>query len=81
MDEQVIMLVEYNPRDVELTRRALERANIANRLVLAEDGVEAFKYLYGDETCEGCSDEDLPVVVLLRSCAGYGRKTGRGCCR
>jgi len=65
VDKNVILLVEDNPGDVELTRRALQKANIANQLVVAEDGIEALRYLLGDETCEACPLEDLPVVVLL----------------
>ncbi len=65
MDEKTILLVEDNPRDVDLTKRALEKANIANRIVVAEDGVDALRYLYGDETCPECPVEELPVLVLM----------------
>jgi two-component system, response regulator len=59
--EKKILLVEDNPKDVELTRRALTRANIANVLVVASDGVEAIEYLLGNSTAPA----ELPVVVLL----------------
>lgn len=52
-----IMLVEDNPDDVLLTQRALKRANIANEVVVMQDGVEALEYLRG----EG----EKPVVILL----------------
>ncbi|MBI2850365.1 MAG: response regulator [Chloroflexi bacterium] len=55
----VILLVEDNPHDVALTERALKKANVANELVVARDGVEALDYL-GD-----CDPEKLPTVVLL----------------
>ena len=65
MDEKIILLVEDNPRDVDLTRRALEKANIANKIVVAEDGVDALRYLFGDETSSGCSEDELPVLILM----------------
>jgi CheY-like chemotaxis protein len=36
-----ILLVEDNPRDAELTIRALKKKNLANSLYHVEDGVEA----------------------------------------
>ncbi len=65
MENKKILLVEDNPKDVELTQRALKKSNIANELIIAEDGVEALKYFFGEEGRGGCSDDDLPVVVLL----------------
>jgi CheY-like chemotaxis protein len=62
MDDKVILLVEDNPRDVELTRRALLKAKVANKLVVAEDGEEALQYLFGEDGKSGCA---LPEVVLL----------------
>ena len=61
----VILLVEDNPDDHELTRRALEDNGIANEIVWARDGVEALDYLL----CRGAwQDRDptvQPHVVLL----------------
>ena len=57
--------MEDNPRDVELTKRALEKANIANKIVVAEDGVDALRYLFGDDTCSECPTQELPVLVLM----------------
>jgi CheY-like chemotaxis protein len=65
MESKKILLVEDNPADVELTRRALQKSNIANELLVAEDGVAALEYFFGEDGKNGCSDEDLPVVVLL----------------
>lgn len=59
--EKKILLVEDNPKDVELTRRALTKANIANILEVAKDGVEAIEYLLGN----GTPPDELPVVILL----------------
>ena len=43
--EKLILLVEDNPDDVELTLRALKGSNVANRVTVAQDGVEALDYL------------------------------------
>jgi two-component system response regulator len=62
---QVILLVEDNPDDVELTLRALRKNNINNEVVVASDGVEALDYLYGTGKYAGRNVEELPEVVLL----------------
>jgi len=61
---KTILLVEDNPMDVELTLEALEENNLANRVVVANDGVEALEYL----RCEGKyahRNPENPAVVLL----------------
>ena len=63
--EQRILLVEDNPNDVELTRRAMKKANIGNGIKAVEDGVEALKFFFGEDGNGGCPAEDLPIVVLL----------------
>jgi CheY-like chemotaxis protein len=45
--EQVeILLVEDNPRDAELTSRALRNGGLANKLLWVKDGQEALDYLF-----------------------------------
>jgi CheY-like chemotaxis protein len=59
---RVILLVEDNPRDEELTLRALKKCNVANPVVVARDGVEALDYLFA----RGAHvDREIPQVVLL----------------
>jgi len=41
-----ILLVEDDPRDVELTLAALEEQHLANRIAIVRDGAEALDYLY-----------------------------------
>jgi len=41
-----ILLVEDNPKDLELTLIALERSQLANDVIVVEDGAEALDYLY-----------------------------------
>jgi two-component system response regulator len=55
-----ILLVEDNPDDAELTLHALQRANIANKVHLVRDGVEALDFLFSK-----CSVAQLPQLVLL----------------
>jgi CheY-like chemotaxis protein len=61
--EPVILLVEDNPKDEALTLRALRKANIGNRVVVAHDGVEAVDYLLG-AAADGSRNE-LPQLILL----------------
>jgi CheY-like chemotaxis protein len=59
-----ILMVEDDPKDVELTLTALESYNLANEVVVVGDGEEALDYLY----CRGKFEDrscDNPAVMLL----------------
>jgi CheY-like chemotaxis protein len=59
-----ILMVEDDPKDVELTMTALEEYNLANEVVVTRDGEEALDYLY----CRGkfkARSGDNPAVILL----------------
>lgn len=59
-----ILLVEDDPRDVELTMTALEDYNLTNEVVVVHDGEEALDYLY----CRGKFESRInqnPAVMLL----------------
>jgi CheY-like chemotaxis protein len=63
-DLKSILLAEDNPNDVELTLEALAQHNLANQVVVVEDGAEALDYLY----CRGKYQDRSsgnPAVVLL----------------
>ena len=62
---KIILLVEDNPDDEVLTRRALKKNNIGNELVVARDGAEALDYLFGTGPYEGRDLSVMPQVVLL----------------
>jgi CheY-like chemotaxis protein len=64
-ESRVILLVEDNRDDEELTLRALKKANVLNRVVVVRDGVDAVDYLFGSGEFEGGDAEDAPGVVLL----------------
>jgi len=55
-----ILLIEDNPMDVDLTRRAFIRHNLANPLDVARDGQEAVDFIAKWE-----AGEPIPVVILL----------------
>ena len=78
-NEKVILLVEDNPMDEELTLRALKKSKILNPVVVARDGVAALDYLFargphvgrsngaGDIVAvDGDAAVDLPVVGAAR---------------
>lgn len=65
MSSGTILLIEDNPSDVALTKRALQKARIANSLVLAEDGQEALDYLFGTGAHAGRDTGELPMLTLL----------------
>lgn len=64
VDVKRILLVEDNPKDVELTLSALAENNLANEVVIAEDGEEALDYLYRRGKFADHQNEN-PVVILL----------------
>jgi two-component system response regulator len=61
--DPIILLVEDNPKDEALTLRALKKSNIANKVVVARDGVEALDYLFTSGADGGRNT--LPQLVLL----------------
>ena len=65
MKTKTILLVEDNPSDIDLTKRALANANIANELIVAEDGQEALDYLFGIGHYAGRDAAPLLAVILL----------------
>ena len=65
MAEKMILLVEDNPDDEELTRVAFEESRIANELVVTRDGAEALEWIYGTGAHEGRDLRVMPSVILL----------------
>ena len=61
----MILLVEDNPDDANLTIRALKKGNITNEIVVARDGTEALDYLLGTGAYKDRDTSTMPVVVLL----------------
>jgi len=65
MDDKIILLVDDNPDDVELTLLSLEKSNVRNKVVVANDGLEALDYLFGTGKYSDRDPAALPEVVLL----------------
>ena len=65
MEEKVILLIEDNEDDAELTLRALKKNHISNEVVVARDGIEALDYLFGTGSYSGRDTGILPAVTLL----------------
>ena len=59
-----ILIVEDDPRDVELTLTALDEYKLANEVVVTRDGKEALDYLYCREQFAS-RPEESPAVILL----------------
>ena len=61
----IILLVEDNQDDVELTRIALRESNVANELVVVRDGEEALEWLHVTGRHAARDPSVQPSVVLL----------------
>jgi two-component system response regulator len=46
-DDKVVLLVDDDPNDVELTLRAFRSSPLGNAIFVARDGLEALDYLRG----------------------------------
>ncbi len=60
-----ILIVEDNPRDSELTVRALRKNNLANNVFIAKDGAEALDFFFCRGKFAERSFTNPPKVVLL----------------
>jgi CheY-like chemotaxis protein len=64
-DPVELLLVEDNLNDLELTMRALQRYNLANRMHVARDGAEALDFIFCTGPYSDRRIDDRPRVVLL----------------
>jgi len=66
MNEVELLLIEDNPRDAELTRRALEKRNLCNKLLWIKDGAAALDYFFHQENPTGTKlKQHHPKIILL----------------
>ena len=65
MHDRLIVLVEDNATDEELTLRAFRKSNILNRVVVLRDGAEALDYFFQRGVHADRPDHDIIQVVLL----------------
>lgn len=60
-----ILLVEDSAEDLELTLRALRKANLANHIEIARDGAEAIDFIFGEGIHASRDITDVPKLILL----------------
>jgi two-component system response regulator len=65
MNSKIILLVEDNPDDEELTLLALQESKILNEVVVTRDGVEALDYLFATGNYAGRDLSIMPQLILL----------------
>ena len=65
MNSAVILLVEDNASDIDLTKRAFTKSNIRNELIVVEDGKEALDYLFCTGAYAGRDITQQPALILL----------------
>ena len=61
----IVLLVEDNPDDVDLTIHAMRTNGLLNEIVVARDGAEALDYLFGTGAHATAGPQALPVVMIL----------------
>ena len=62
---KIILLVEDNPDDVKLTKRAFKRNNMLNPIEVAKDGIEALDFLFARGDFAARAGKPLPALILL----------------
>lgn len=65
MNKKIILLVEDNRDDEELTLMAFEQSEIMNEVAVVRDGAEALDYLFKTGKHANRALSDLPAVILL----------------
>ena len=64
MTDRIILLVEDNANDEELTLRALKKSNIGNKIVVTRDGAAALDFLFA----RGPTPGETPRICRRSSC-------------
>jgi CheY-like chemotaxis protein len=65
MTTKPILLVEDTPDDAELTVMSLKQSGLVNDVVVAEDGLQALDYLFGQGRYTSRNPQDTPALILL----------------
>lgn len=60
-----ILIVEDNQDDLDMTLRALRKANLANRIQIVRDGAEAVEFIFGQGAHAQRMVENGPRLILL----------------
>ena len=64
-NEVEILLVEDNQTDVELTLRGLKKNNLANNIIIVNDGEEALDFIFERGKFSERTNHNFPKVILL----------------
>jgi two-component system response regulator len=64
-ESKVVLVVEDNPRDEELTLLALEEIRPDKEIVIARDGAQALDYLFGAGAHAGRDTRNQPELIFL----------------
>jgi two-component system, response regulator len=65
MKDKIILLVEDNPDDEELTLVGLKKSGVLNKVQVVRDGEEALDYLFAEGNYKDRDPAVLPAVILL----------------
>lgn len=60
-----ILIVEDSQDDLDMTLRALRKANLANHIQVTRDGEEAVEFIFGQGAHAGRKVENGPRLILL----------------
>lgn len=60
-----ILLVENNPRDVQLTLHAFEQARVTNPVRVVRDGIEALDFIFATGSYARRAEKQRPQIILL----------------
>ena len=60
-----ILIVEDNPRDLEMALRALRKHNLANRVFTVGDGAEALDFVFARGAYAARNPDNMPRVIFL----------------
>ena len=65
LDPVDILIVEDNVNDADLTVRTLKKQNLANKIIVIEDGAEALDFIFCRGIYSERNDLKLPKVIFL----------------
>lgn len=63
--QKVILLVEDDPNDVILVKRAMKKAEVKSKIKVVKDGEQAMDYLGGGAKYENRKEYPIPDMILL----------------
>ncbi|MBI3299654.1 MAG: response regulator [Elusimicrobia bacterium] len=65
MSDKLVLFVEDNPDDVELTLLAFQQEKFPYKVVVAKDGQEALDFLFAQGEHSGRDRSEMPALVIL----------------